>query len=51
MFIEDVNECVTPEAKNRRLSDLLRTTLRDKAIKKIERVDSDSHGWQVEFSN
>ncbi len=48
-FIEDDEECNTPETKNQRLTDLLRTIMRDKPIKIITRIDNGSNGWQFEL--
>lgn len=51
MFIEDKEECTTIDSKNQRLSDLLRTMMRDKSIKIITRIDNGTHGWQFEFNS
>ena len=49
MFIADDAQYATAVDKNRRLSNILRTTLRDKNIKTITRIDEGSRGWQFEF--
>lgn len=46
MFIKDDKDYSTNEDKNRRLSELLRTVVRDKKIESIERTESPNKGWK-----
>jgi len=48
MFIEDDRQYTTNEEKNRRLSELLRTIVRDRNIDSIERIESPSKGWMFQ---
>ncbi len=50
MFIEDEAKYNSLEEKNKRLSDILRTILRDKNIKEVVRIDGNSQGWKFTFS-
>ncbi|WP_162533735.1 hypothetical protein [Colwellia sp. Arc7-D] len=49
MFIEDDKVYANDKDKNRRLSELLRTSVRDKKIINITRVDGDTNGWMFNF--
>ncbi|MFT7009826.1 MAG: 16S rRNA U516 pseudouridylate synthase RsuA-like enzyme [Colwellia sp.] len=49
MFIEDDQVYANKKDKNRRLSDLLRTNVRDKDIINVARIDTDTHGWLFQF--
>ena len=51
MFIEDDQDYKTDEEKNRRLSELLRTVVRDKKIDSIERIESPNKGWMFHLSS
>jgi len=51
MFIEDDKKYTTDEQKNRRLSELLRTIVRDKPIILVERKESSSKGWLFNLSS
>lgn len=51
MFIEDDQDYTTDEDKNRRLSELLRTVVRDTKIDSIDRTESPSKGWMFHFTS